>query len=179
MIEIWKPVLGYEGLYEVSNLGAVRSLPRRGRKVEGILVLAQTVSRAGYFVVSLSRNGVVSQETVHSLVLEAFVSPRPDGLVARHGPLGALVNSVSNLSWGTHQENMQDKIRDGVHHEANKTRCIRGHLLQAPNLLNHNGPANHRKCRACVYARQLVARTGENLLHAADRYYMRSMLERS
>lgn len=65
-----------------------------------------------YLCVDLRNNGAKRRVYVHVLVLEAFVGPRPDGMEACHGPNGKDDNSVSNLRWGTHRENIQDKIRD-------------------------------------------------------------------
>ena len=77
--------------------------------------------------VNLRRDGRTYHFFVHVLVLEAFVSPRPIGMVSRHGPLGKDCNHVSNLSWGTQKQNIADKERDGTrvfgtrHHAAKMT----------------------------------------------------------
>jgi hypothetical protein len=73
------------------------------------------------------RDGKRVSRFVSNLVLEAFVGPRPEGMVCRHGPLGKYCNNLTNLQWGTQKENIADKYRDGTrifgvkHHEAKMT----------------------------------------------------------
>lgn len=123
--EVWLPISDYEGLYEVSNRGQVRSLDRRVRCV-GNGMEATRVARGklirlvptttGYLRVHLRREGRGRTYNVHQLVLEAFAGPRPQGLVARHGPGGKLDNRwPENLCWGTQRENAgPDRERDGT-----------------------------------------------------------------
>ena len=95
--EIWKDVAGYEGFYQVSNKGNVRSVDRghirRGR------VLKQGYNTGGYPQVSLSKNGKSKTKTVHRLVAEAFL-PNPNGLpqVGRRDE-DKDNNNVENLEW--------------------------------------------------------------------------------
>ena len=111
--ERWLPVVGYEGLYEVSDLGRVRSFHRHGRgKRGGLRHLPST--RHGYLNVGLSRDGKGTTRLVHHLVLEAFVGPCPPGMEACHGPGGTGDASLANLCWGTKAKNMADKVRDGT-----------------------------------------------------------------
>lgn len=116
MKEIWKDVEGFEGSYQVSNKGRVRSLDRltnRGHRRRGI-VLKPGVDGSGHHFVNLSLEGIIYMRKVHILVLEAFVGPRPVGKISRHGKKGANDNSVENLCWGTHRENQLDRFRDGT-----------------------------------------------------------------
>ena len=123
MTELWLPVVGFEGCYEVSDRGRVRSLhrivkhPREGyeRRLKGRMMALQ-ISRTncGYRTVRLYQDGVGKTFTVHSLVAEAFIGPCPEGQEVLHGAAGVLNNSVENLSYGTHTENMRDKRRDGT-----------------------------------------------------------------
>jgi len=70
-VEVWKPVVGYEGLYEVSNQGGVRNL-------QTTRILSTKPSKhLGYVLCNLRRQGVVQGCYAHSLVLEAFVGLRP------------------------------------------------------------------------------------------------------
>ena len=116
MYEVWRPVVGWEGLYEASSLGRVRSLPRErnGRAYGGRLLTA--VLNPRYYVVRLQDSGTgrSRSESVHALVAAAFLGPRPKGMVVRHGRGGRLDNSIANLSYGTQQENIYDKRRDGT-----------------------------------------------------------------
>lgn len=130
--ERWLPVPGYEGLYEVSDLGRVRSLDREitdflpegryrtrpGRRVRRLKgrMLKPYIGKGSswnYPVVGLLRDGVEKSRLVHHLVLEAFIGPRPEGQEARHGPAGKTDASLANLCWGTRAENIADRLRDG------------------------------------------------------------------
>lgn len=74
------------------------------------------VTPAGYHAVTITLNGKSCREFVHSLVLEAFVGPRPEGAVSRHFPDGTKTNNhVSNLQWATQKENMGDRPAQGTH----------------------------------------------------------------
>ena len=111
MQELWAPVVGYEGLYEVSDLGRVKSLARPYRRQERIL--QPVLDTHGYLQVGLSKNGT-SKRLVHALVTEAFIGPKPDGLEVRHGESGKLDNSLANLCYGTHKQNCEDTVRHGT-----------------------------------------------------------------
>jgi hypothetical protein len=126
-VEIWKPVVGYEGYYEVSNQGNVRSLDRvvkgpynkpktlRGKKI------TPCANSQGRTRVRLSKDGKGRMIFISNLVAEAFIGPRPEGLYVLHGELGVAVNTVENLSYGTHSKNMgEDKLRDGTDHRGEK-----------------------------------------------------------
>lgn len=99
--EIWKPCVGYTG-YEVSNLGNVRSEKQ---------ILTPAAGSHGYLQVQLRRRNV---RTVHSLVLEAFVGPRPEGMEACHGDGNKLNVTLENLRWDLPKGNADDKRRHGT-----------------------------------------------------------------
>lgn len=106
-IESWRPVVGYEGHYEVSDLGRVRSV-RTGR-----ILRPNTISRYGHQQVKLCMLGRKQDLLVSRLVLEAFVGPG-DGQQARHvNENDASNNALTNLAWGTQAENEADKKRHG------------------------------------------------------------------
>lgn len=110
---VWKDIAEYEGRYQVSDDGQVKSLPNSRRKDERIL--AQAVKPpTGYKVVNFSLGGVTQMQHVHALVLEAFVSARPAGLVACHQDGDPANNHVSNLRWDTQASNISDKRRHGT-----------------------------------------------------------------
>jgi HNH endonuclease/NUMOD4 motif-containing protein len=123
--ERWLPVVGYEGLYEVSDRGHVRGLDRMVRtgsrwgtesqRMQRGRILAFGSRGYGYWFVHLSRAGKASAFYVHRLVLEAFVGPCPEGMEALHGPGGRRDNRwPENLSWGTRSQNARDRTRDGT-----------------------------------------------------------------
>lgn len=150
--EIWRPVVGYEGSHEVSNIGRVRSVTRvvirsngRPHTVPG-RVLATHPMEKGHRRITLNKLGRLRTFTVHSLVLEAFVGPRPEGAVCRHLNGDPADNRVENLRWGTGSENQYDAVRHGSHYLASKTHCKRGHPFSGPNLATRGGS---RVCVAC------------------------------
>lgn len=113
--ERWLPVLGWEDLYEVSDLGRVRSLRRRTASGwRGGRMLKPYINRSGYPQVVLCRGRPTQvRRMVHHLVLEAYDRPRPPGLEALHGPGGKTDARLVNLRWGTRSENIHDRVRDG------------------------------------------------------------------
>lgn len=115
MQEIWKPVVGYEGHYEVSDLGQVRSLDRldaRGWRISGRILRPATDSK-GYLQIGLWLDGQKSFK-VQRLVLAAFVGPCPDGREAAHGNGVRIDNRLVNLRWATQEENEADKWIHGT-----------------------------------------------------------------
>lgn len=117
--ERWLPVVGYEGFYEVSDLGRVRSLDRildDGRVRRSKTLRATMKKDTGRLKVSLSRNGVVQTALVHRLVAVAFLGAPPDGRgLVLHGDGNHLNNRAENLRWGTYVDNVQDSIKHGTH----------------------------------------------------------------
>lgn len=118
-VERWLPVPDWEGWYEVSDRGSVRSLnriqmTRCGLRRYSGKVLKPCLRRDGYLCVTLARPGEQRQYTIHSLILTAFTEPRPEGQEGRHGPGGKHDNSLGNLCWGTKSENAMDRLRDGT-----------------------------------------------------------------
>lgn len=110
--EKWKPVLGYEGKYEVSNLGRVRSLTRfvrcchgAYRTTPGRILKPGCMNRFGHVSVALGKG---NSRCVHTLVLEAFVGPRPDGFDACHKNGVGGDNRLVNLRWASRSDNNRD-----------------------------------------------------------------------
>ena len=100
MKEVWKDIVGYEGLYQVSNLGTVKSLPKYcGVRWDNGRILKPFTNKDGYLVITLSLNGKLKHFQVHRLVAEAFI-PNPDNLhCINHKDLCVANNSVNNLEW--------------------------------------------------------------------------------
>lgn len=140
MEEIWKPVPGYEGQYEVSNMGRVRSF--RLNAAGKIRVL--TKNKAGHLYVTLGR-GV--NKTVHWLVITAFIGSRPAGKECCHNDGNPANNCVSNLRWDTHKENARDIFR----HSASKNQKLT--VLDVLNI-KHALAKNHKKGTLTQLARQ-------------------------
>lgn len=105
-MEVWKPVVGYEGHYEVSDAGGVRSVKRS-------IVRRLSIDTRGYLDVNLCKDGIKKKHRVHRLVLEAFVGAAPEGADGCHNNGIKADNRATNLRWGTRQENMLDKRDHG------------------------------------------------------------------
>ena len=120
MSEAWLPVIGYVGLYEVSDFGQLRSVDGRrlrdGRTYKGRIlkqVRAGGVRGFRYLSVALS-NGEAETLSVHRLVLEAFVGQCPTGMEGCHNDGNTANNRLSNLRWGTHSANLLDRRLHGT-----------------------------------------------------------------
>lgn len=120
-MEEWRDIDGYVGYYQVSNKGRVRSLDRTIntserfggiRKISGKILACSKVE--GYPAVSLCKNGSENKEFVHRLVAKAFI-PNPDNKPeVNHIDANRANDSVENLEWVTHLENMQHSERLGL-----------------------------------------------------------------
>lgn len=141
----WLPVPGYEGRYEVSNTGEVRSF------WNGTVRILKQVARKGrYLSVNLSVKNVQRSFDVHVLVASAFLGPRPEGLQVRHLDGDARNNRVSNLAYGTYRENSLDKQRHGTDPQLRKTECPAGHPYDGANTYVYaRGRGSERHCRRC------------------------------
>jgi hypothetical protein len=151
----WRPVVGYEGFYEVSDQGQVRSLDRnieqasRNGTVYTRFIFGQvmnpTVGNHGYPHVTLRRSGTSKLSVVHRLILEAFVGPCPDGMEACHDNDMKTDNRLVNLRWDTSKANKRDMIRNGGHYQASQTHCKHGHEFTPENTIARTGGG--RGCR--------------------------------
>lgn len=117
--EIWKDIPGYEGLYQVSNLGRVYSVKRRK-------IMKQETSIHGYKRIGLSKNSKPQHHSIHSLVLSAFVGER-NGRSINHIDRDKTNNKLSNLEYCTRSYNMQHAYETGH----SKKRAV--------NMLDDNG----------------------------------------
>ncbi len=126
--EHWLPVRGWEGLYEVSDLGRVRSLDRWVTRRNGQRVFhagrikSLPKLKQGYPVVHLIGEGKTTTSTVHTVVLDTFVGARPAGQVACHNDGDPSNNRLANLRWDTQSNNLLDAVRHGTHNRFVATR---------------------------------------------------------
>lgn len=127
--ERWLAIPGYEGAYEVSDQGRVRSYLRSATP-RLIKTTPDPVGRAAF---SLCKGGQRTTSRVATCVLQAFVGLAPAGYEACHGPAGVSDNSLSNLYWGTRKTNQgRDRSRDGT-----DTKGVRNgrHVLDVADVL--------------------------------------------
>ena len=108
--EIWKDVIGYDGIYQVSNLGNVKSLNYKRSGKEQVLKNGKN-KKSGYFFVNLFKNKTIKNRNVHQLVAEAFLNHKPCGmdLVINHKNQIKTDNRVENLEIITQRENTNQK----------------------------------------------------------------------
>lgn len=185
--ERWLPVVGWEGLYEVSDLGRVRSLDRIVIRLNqtpcihrGRVLKQKKTSNGPYWRISLCIADKNYYRLVHVLVMQAFIGPKPPGMECLHGPNGSLDASLVNLSYGTHSQNILDTNRDGTNYYRKLTHCAWGHVLDKPNLVPSALKHGFRLCLACNRANSLTnqaKRRGKVLDRRglADGYYTEIM----
>ena len=120
-MEVWKGIIGFEGLYAVSNYGRVlayektRVMPKGGIRTYPETILKQVFNHRGYPIVNLYIDGTMKQFFVSRLVAQAFI-PNPDNLPqVCHNDDNPENNHVENLYWGTNKDNQDDSHRKGRH----------------------------------------------------------------
>lgn len=183
--ERWLPVIGWEGAYEVSDFGRVRTQARIAIRSNGVPIPVKAKIRAlvwsgpkhkQYLSIELRCNGRTARRRVHHLVLEAFVGLRPTGTRGLHWDDDEANNRLDNLRWGTQSDNLHDQVRNGIHPMAKKTECKRGHDLMNPENVYRMPSSNRRQCRLCRDARlrdRRMIRSADPQLSAQDREYHR------
>lgn len=156
MIERWLPIPGYEGLYDASDLGRIRSVERRVRSHHGSMrrvrerILKQCPDHGGYPSVGLNRAGRRLTKKVANLVALTFIGPKPfPAADVCHNDGDKMNSRLSNLRYDTKSANERDKIAHGGHRQVNKTHCPQGHLYDEENTYIYP-TTGHRACRTCT-----------------------------
>ena len=144
--ETWVPIQGYEGRYQVSDLGHIWS------DVTGTLMKTAAGSH-GYPTVKFRKNGEYATFCVHRVVADHFVEHPAGNDVVCHNDGVRTNNAATNLRWGTPSDNMQDSIRHGTHVNTNKTACKHGHPY-LPNNLMVDGRGRRDSVLCCTVCRR-------------------------
>lgn len=182
MEEEWREIPGYEGYYEVSNMGRVRSVDRwiiypDGRTAlhKGV-ELSQRNRGSKYKKVGLWKDNKVKYVNVNVLVLLAFVGSRPQpNYHACHINGQHSDNRLENLEWGTPSKNAQDRVKHGTDANSSKTHCPQGHEYTAKNTSVNRGS---RKCKKCHAAREYTRRHPEIGMTWLELVALRDLAER-
>ncbi len=121
MEEIWKDIPGYNGHYQASSLGRIRSFFNLGRNLKSrvsdsaVRIMSPATGKFGYRYLSLYIAPMTKKgNLVHSLIAETFLGPRPTGYDIRHIDGNKANNAASNLAYGTRIENEADKLLHGT-----------------------------------------------------------------
>jgi DNA-binding protein Fis len=113
----WKPLYNYEGFYEINRNGDVRSLHKRNYHK----IVSQRIDRGGYYAVRLHKNGTTSTQWAHRLLALTLIPNPYNKKHVNHKNGTKLDNSLSNLEWVTHQENVIDAYKQGLNSAAKRT----------------------------------------------------------
>lgn len=121
--EIWKDIKGYEGKYQISNLGRIKSLSRfiNNCKENSLIgfyskerIIKQSISKTGYYVCTLFKNGKGRTFKVHRLVAEAFIDNPNELPIINHRDGNKLNNSLDNLEWCDYSHNNKEAYKQGL-----------------------------------------------------------------
>ena len=140
--EIFLPIKGYEGIYEISNQGRVKSLDRidcRGQR-RGKIIMRLSNDSDGYQIVSLAKERKKLTHKVHRLVAQAFIPPIDGKNQINHLDGDKKNNHVKNLMWCTNQENQAHSRETGLHPEIAEThKCATLTNEQVLNIVKETG----------------------------------------
>lgn len=131
-MEEWRDIEGYEGLYQVSNEGRVRSLNYNHTKTTKNLRLA--IVKNGYVIVCLTKNGKTTNKYVHRLVAEAFIQNPNNFNCVNHKDENKTLNIVENLEWCDHKYNdnygtRNDRIRTFARNRVDQSKIVYQYTL--------------------------------------------------
>lgn len=150
--EIWLPIKGFDGRYEISNLGRVKSLSGKmwGRKPKGERILSPVLNN-GYYRFLLYANGRRSIKSVHRVVAEAFIVKPESKCQVNHINGIKTDNRVENLEWVTAKENIVHAHRTGL------TNVAKGSRVHGSKLKEEQIPVIRSKYKSGAYTQQELA----------------------
>lgn len=143
-LESWGDVTLYGDKYEVSTMGNVRN------KITQRMLKHTVHHKTNHRLVSLTHKGETKKLRVHRLVAATHIpNPNKEEFVL-HWDDDPTNNTVDNLRWGSRSDNNYDRVRNGSHHNTNKTHCPSGHEYTEDNVYVYS---NRRSCKACAVSR--------------------------
>lgn len=170
--EHWRPIKGYEGHYEVSDQGRVRSTDAIFIRKNGTqftrrgMVLKPSRAKAGYLTVNMRLFGERSIHTIHRLVATAFIGEIPEGMDVCHNNGIRDDNRLENLRIDTRAGNMKDRIAHGT---AYAKVCRKGlHPMEEGNITINGGRRYCTECLKAARAREYAKRRAKRAAKAAQ-----------
>ena len=130
-MKLWRDIVGFEGIYKISNFGDIKSLPRK--RVKG-KILNPAKNNRGYLRVGLCKDGRVRYESVHRLVAETFISTPQNLPAVNHIDGNKLNNNVENLEWVTKGQNQIHAYRIGLRKTTERQREISRNNIQIARM---------------------------------------------
>ena len=168
MTEIWKDIQGYEGFYQISNLGTVKSLERVVDKGNGILqhrkerIMNKRESVDGYYIAKLNVNKKSTSIAVHILVARHFIDNPNNYPEVNHKDCNRKNNQVDNLEWCTHQQNVEHskqlghyKTKSGCDNPNYKNDTLKIKYKNNPTLAKINNSRPREQNGRCVKIRMI------------------------
>lgn len=158
-MEVWKDVVGYEGLYQISDTGKIKSIQRRYGNYNGMRrerIMKQRPDSRNYINITLCKNGKHKSHWVHRLVAQAFIPNLDNKHCINHIDNNPSNNSIENLEWCTHKENSQHSAIQGRINRGEKNGSVKlkeidirfiRHLRQDFNL-------THKQITECLFLSQ-------------------------
>lgn len=147
-LEVWLDIPDYEGFYQASSFGRIKSVDRmilckdgKNKLIKGT-ILAPSQTKHGYFALALCRNGVAQTHTVHKLVSRTFLGLRPSQMQVNHLDGDKLNNAVSNLEYCTPSENTRHAFETGLNlskGEANPSAKLKADDIKSITARASNG----------------------------------------
>ena len=157
-MELWKDIPGYEGKYQISDCGNVKSLSREHpcRKCNEERIMKPTIQRNGYLRVMLWKNGARTWYSVHRMVAEAFI-PNPENKEqVNHKDGNKRNNNTTNLEWLTPQENVRHSFDVlGRKARTRKVRCVEtGEVFDSLKEVTEKMGIDYRHIPCCCNGRR-------------------------
>lgn len=163
IMEIWKDIKGYEGLYQVSNLSRVKSfvaIKYKNANYNKEHIKKQSIGKRGYYAISVRKNGKLKLLTVHRLIAFAFIPNPKDKPYINHKDGNKLNNDISNLEWATSSENNLHAYKTGLkyvsEYQKNKTSLMNRGSNQHNSKLKEHDISGIRRLNKTIKGKEIA-----------------------